>query len=240
MTIDGTEGAVQSSEPEGSTIGCSVCGQGLASRGTCPNRWCRRSDRGFSVVFAVGVHDGALRHAVLRYKYQRELWWAGVFARLFADYLLSHATWFEEFDLLVPAPAYAGPAARRDWDPVGEIAARLRPLVEPLWDTAIGAVAKRAETPAMQGRGWAARQAIASGALRRALVIPAPPVVAGARVLVLDDVLTEGSTLREIARALRRAGARSGGAGAGPTRMAADAARPDPRAVRYAGCPTSW
>jgi predicted amidophosphoribosyltransferase len=32
--------------------------------------------------------------------------------------------------------------------------------------------------------------------------------VAGARVLVLDDVLTDGSTLREVARVLRRAGAR--------------------------------
>jgi predicted amidophosphoribosyltransferase len=32
--------------------------------------------------------------------------------------------------------------------------------------------------------------------------------VAGARILVLDDVLTEGSTLREVARALRHAGAR--------------------------------
>jgi predicted amidophosphoribosyltransferase len=160
------------------------------------------------VVFAVGIHGGALRHAVARYKYQRELWWAGVFARLIADYLSAHATWFEEFDLLVPAPAYRGPRARRDWDPVGEIARRLRPLVEPHWETAVGAVIKRAETPPMQGRAWAARQAIATGPLRRSLTVPAPDRVAGARLLVLDDVLTEGSTLREIARALRRSGAR--------------------------------
>lgn len=60
----------------------------------------------------------------------------------------------------------------------------------------------------MQGRPWTDRQAIASGPLRRSLVVTAPAAVAGARVLVLDDVLTEGSTLREVARALRGAGAR--------------------------------
>ncbi len=109
-------------EFEQSLAGCPVCGQALPQPGPCPNRWCRRADRGFSVVFAVGVHDGALRHAILRYKYRRETWWAGIFARLFADHLRTHATWFEEFDLLVPVPAYTGPRARRDWDPVGEIA----------------------------------------------------------------------------------------------------------------------
>ncbi len=175
--------------------------------GPCANWWCRRADRGFSVVFAVGPHAGALRHAVLRYKYHREVWWAGVFAGLFAEHLRSRATWFEEFDLLIPMPAYVGPHARRDWDPVGEIVARLGGLVYPLWETGVGAVVKRAETPAMGGRPWAERQRIASGPLRRSLLVPAPTRVAGARVLVLDDVLTEGGTLREVARVLRRAGA---------------------------------
>ena len=54
----------------------------------------------------------------------------------------------------------------------------------------------------------AQRQAIACGPLRRALCVAAPGAVAGARVLVLDDVLTDGSTLREVGRVLRRAGAR--------------------------------
>ena len=36
----------------------------------------------------------------------------------------------------------------------------------------------------------------------------APTSPASARILVIDDVLTEGSTLREVARALRGAGAR--------------------------------
>lgn len=160
------------------------------------------------MVFAVGVHEGALRHAILRYKYHRETWWVDVFAGLFSNHLRTHATWFEEFDLVVPVPAYTGAGARRDWDPVGAIAAHLHQQLAPLWDIATGVVAKRMETPAMQGRSWADRQAIATGPLRRSLVVPAPPRVDGARILVLDDVLTEGGTLREVAHVLRRAGAR--------------------------------
>jgi predicted amidophosphoribosyltransferase len=160
------------------------------------------------VAFAVGVHDGALRHAILRYKYRRELWWADVFARLLADHLYTHSSWFEEFDLLVPTPSYLGPSARRSWDPVGEIALRLRGLVHPLWEMAFGAVTKQRETPPMQGRSSADRQLIASGPLRRSLHVAEPQRLARARILVLDDVLTDGSTLREMARALRRSGAR--------------------------------
>jgi predicted amidophosphoribosyltransferase len=160
------------------------------------------------VVFTIGVHEGALRRAILRYKYGGEMWWADVFARLFSDHLRLHATWFEDFDLVVSVPAYSGPGARRNWDPVGAVAERLGVLVAPLWEIQTGAVAKRVETPAMQGRTWTDRQEIATGPLRRSLVVPVPRRVAGARILVLDDVLTEGGTLREMAHVLRRAGAR--------------------------------
>jgi predicted amidophosphoribosyltransferase len=148
-----------------------------------------------------------MRHAIVRFKYRREQWWADVFARLMAELLTREAPWFEEFDLLVPTPSYLGPGARRRWDPVGEIVARLASLVAPAWEVGAGVVVKRHETPAMQGRPWSARQAIAQGPLRDALVVTAPRLVAGARLLVVDDVMTGGSTLREVARALRAAGA---------------------------------
>ena len=187
---------------------CPVCGQLLFGRGRCPNRWCRRPDRAFSVAFAAGRYDGALRGAIVRYKYRRELWWADVFARMVARYLQEHATWFEDFDLIVPVPSYVGAGGRRTWDPVGRIAVALQRLVNPGWEVAPGAVVKWSETPAMQGRDWPSRQAIAVGPLRQSLVVPEPSTVARARILVFDDVLTDGSTLREVARTLRAAGAR--------------------------------
>lgn len=184
---------------------CPVCGQACES-GRCPNRWCRRPDRGFSVVFSVGAHQGALRRAVARYKYRGESSFAGVFAGMIASFVDARASWFEEFDLLTAVPAYRGPRARRGWDPVGLLLHALAGRLA-CWEVVPDAVAKCSETPAMTGRGWSDRQAIARTELRRSLVVPDPSAVRGAQVLVLDDVFTEGSTLREVARALRRAGA---------------------------------
>lgn len=190
---------------------CPVCGLELSwpgARGVCPNRWCRRADRSFSVVFSVGVHQRALRYALLRYKYRGERWWGWQFARMIAGYLEDNATWFEEFHLLGAVPSYTGPGARRSWDPVGHILESVGALAGGGWRVEPRLVTKTVETPAMQGLDWASRQAVAAGPLRDALAVPVPALVSGARVLVLDDVMTEGSTLREVARSLRLAGAR--------------------------------
>jgi predicted amidophosphoribosyltransferase len=159
------------------------------------------------VVFAVGAHRSGWRNALLRYKYRGERWRSQPFAHAVAGHLEAHATWFEEFDLLAAVPSYLGPGASRTWDPVGDILGALQPLLGATWAIAPHAVVKRFETPRMQGQRWSHRQRVATGPLRSSLAIPDPSVVDGARVLVFDDVMTEGSTLREVARALRLAGA---------------------------------
>lgn len=153
------------------------------------------------------MHQGGLRAAITRYKYRGERGLAGVFAASLASYLEAHPAWFEEFDLITAVPAFSGPGARRLWDPVGSILAALASRVGGGWCVAPGAVVKRHETPGMAGRSWAERQVLAAGPLRRSLAVPDRHLVEGRQVLVVDDVLTEGSTLREVARVLRRAGA---------------------------------
>lgn len=129
------------------------------------------------------------------------------FARLVASYLETHSGWFDDFDLIACMPAYVGVGSRRSWDPVGMVVSEMLPLVGTSWVVLPAAVRKRAETAAMSGQGRLGRLATAEGPLRRALVVPDPCVVEGARVLLFDDVFTEGSSLREVARALRAAGA---------------------------------
>jgi predicted amidophosphoribosyltransferase len=187
---------------------CASCGGRKSRAASCPTKWCVRPDRGWSVVFGVGVHTAGLQRAIVRYKYGGERWWAGVFGRLLAGYLDRWAPWFDDFDLLVAMPAYQGPGARRGWDPVREVVAETASLTGPLWPVAWGAVVKRGETTAMSGASWPVRQRRAASELRQVLVVPRPTDVAGARILVIDDVLAEGSTLREVARCLRGAGAR--------------------------------
>jgi predicted amidophosphoribosyltransferase len=186
---------------------CPSCEQVVRAPGPCPTEWCGRADRGWSVVFGAAVHTAGLRRAIVRYKYGGERWWAEVFARILAGYLDRRSPWMDDFDAVVPMPAYTGPGARRLWDPVAEMAAALAALTGPAWSVEAGLVRKVAETRPMSGSSRAERVRIASHQLRPALEVPDPDLVAGARLLVLDDVLAEGSTLREVALALRRAGA---------------------------------
>ncbi len=68
-------------------------------------------------------------------------------------------------------------------------------------------IVKRAPTGRFLGIGVEERRQIAEGELRDALSVPEPERVAGKRVLVLDDVFSEGFSMREMARVLRLAGA---------------------------------
>jgi predicted amidophosphoribosyltransferase len=186
---------------------CGACGRPGRLHRPCANPLCTRADRGWSAVFALGVHRAALRRSIAGYKYRGERWWAGVFARLLAGYLRAHPLWFEEYDVVVPMPAYRGRGARRAWDPVGCLFADLVAIIGSEWDCDDGLIAKVTETPPMSGRTRWERAALAEAALRPALVVPDRRRVAGRRILVVDDVLTEGSSLREVAMALRTAGA---------------------------------
>jgi len=54
---------------------------------------------------------------------------------------------------------------------------------------------------------WKQRKTIAEGPLRAALNVNDAASVAGKRILIVDDVFTEGFTIREVARSLILAGA---------------------------------
>jgi predicted amidophosphoribosyltransferase len=153
------------------------------------------------------VHAGELRGAISGYKYRGQRWRAEGFASMIATHLRTHATWFEDFGTITAVPGFTGPGADRDWDPTGLILDRLIDLVPTGWRVAPRVVAKAKPTPRMQGRSWSERQLIARGPLRDALAVRDPSAVRGERVLVIDDVLTEGSTLHEVARCLVGAGA---------------------------------
>jgi len=185
--------------------GCAACGQSTGE-GRCTNHWCHRSDREWSVIYSAGVYQGSLRRAIVEYKYRHDLSREAGLAHLLVSLLDREHTWFEEYDLLTGMPAYLGPRARRTWDPVGRLVGAMGPVLGSTWQICPSLVIKAGETEAMSGRTQWDRSRIAEGQLRRVLH-PGAVDVAGARILVVDDVFTEGSTLREVARVLRRQGA---------------------------------
>ena len=153
------------------------------------------------------MRTGPMRSAIDGYKYQGGLGWAGIFGRILVGFLSEHRDEFVGYDLITPSPSYVGPGATRAFDHTRRIVEAAQ-IEEPIaWPFAFDLIVKSAVTPAMVPNRWQQRRDIAEGQLRPALTVPDAAAVAGTRILIVDDVFTEGLTIREVARALRCAGA---------------------------------
>lgn len=152
------------------------------------------------------MRTGPLRRAIDRYKVEEKRGWAAIFGRVLVGYLNAHAATFRGYDLIVPSPTFVGDGGRT-FDHTGLVLKRAAREDDGRWPFEAGVVEKTKATTPFRGRTWKQRYAIATQELRPALAVPDPRLVSGKRILVYDDVYTEGLTLREVARSLREAGA---------------------------------
>lgn len=106
-----------------------------------------------------------------------------------------------EYDLISWVPLSKKRRRERDYDQAGLIAAS---MAEALGERAVSTLEKIRDTPAQSGLDdFDRRRANVLGAYR----CVDPALVKDKRVLLVDDVLTSGSTVSECARVLRMAGA---------------------------------
>jgi ComF family protein len=141
----------------------------------------------------------AVRTAFHRYKFTGRRDHAPVYGALMAQCVTDRLA--GRYDLLTYVPLSARSRRRRGYDQVRLLGRELsRRLDLPLTDTLV----KTRATQAQSGlRDDGARRANVLGAYQTRKDAP----VAGKRVLLVDDVVTTGSTLSECARTLRTAGA---------------------------------
>lgn len=185
---------------------CPVCRDELGTDGACPNTVCNLPDREFSRIYTVSEEPEAMWELIWRFKYDEDKTCADELGRRLVAYLDENREELARFDLITTGALYVGPQALRLWDHlrlVLEAAGRIGPQ----WPFAYDVLTKAVPTGRFLGIDVESRRRIAEGELRTALAVPEPQRVAGRRVLVLDDVYSEGFSLREMARALRRAGA---------------------------------
>ena len=185
---------------------CALCGQVLDGGRRCANTVCTLDDPHFSRIYTVSDRPDEMWNAIWSYKYGEERAWAGVLARILVGFLEAHRDDLARYDLITTGAIYVGPRAQRLWDYlrlVVDAAAREGPD----WPFAPGLIAKSQPTGRFLGIDPEARRRIAEGELRAALSVPEPDRVAGRRILVFDDVYSEGFSLREMARVLLGAGA---------------------------------
>ena len=184
---------------------CAFCREPLVD-GVCPNTVCRLPDRAFSQIYTVSEDAEEMWQLIYRYKYGEEKQLADELGRRLVAYLRAHRAELQRFDLFTTVALYIGPDAPRLWDYLQlfvDAAAR----IDGGWPFETEVITKVQPTGRFLGIGVDERRTIAEGELRSALRVPAPDRVEGKRILVIDDAYSEGFSLREMARALRRAGA---------------------------------
>jgi len=170
----------------------------LDSHGRCS--LCRRGVRGFDAAWCYGAYEGVLRELVHLYKYGR----IQTLARPLGVLLTAALPGDEQFDLIVPVPLHW----RRQWQ-------RGFNQSELLAREIARARGVSMERPLKRTRATQT-QAGLSNTERRRNVVAAFVVrwgsyggrrIQGKRVLLIDDVMTTGSTASSCASALKRAGA---------------------------------
>lgn len=190
---------LQAPEPLSAEYFCSSCrtpfqnGFPLDSEGRCA--LCRNGLRGFDAAYCFGAYENTLRKLIQIFKYGKVRTLAGPLG----DFLAAALPRDESFDLVTPVPLHWWRQWERGFNQSELLAATLRrhcgiPLVR--------ALRRTRRTLSQAGLSNTARRKNVAAAFQ------CRAEVRDQRVLLIDDVMTTGSTAAACAAALKRAGAK--------------------------------
>jgi len=164
---------------------------------------CRRAAPLFQRAVAYGAYDGALRDLIHVLKYQRVQPVAAVLGRLLDQALAG--TQLPEPLLVVPVPLFKRKLRERGFNQAEEIArAFVRRRKPGCIQLETSSLARTRQTASQTGLTRHQRRANVRGAF----AVTRPERIVQRNVLVVDDVMTTGTTASECARVLLRAGAK--------------------------------
>ena len=148
---------------------------------------------------AVWYYKDNVRQSLLRYKFSGLRSYGQVFGRFLAMKVLTQK--LDDFDVLTWVPVGPKRLRKRGYDQVELIAQQ---AAQELQCENVRCLRKIKDTPPQSGMPNAAsRRANVLGAY----VVTDPKLVAGKRILLLDDIITTGATAGECARILLTSGA---------------------------------
>lgn len=175
---------------------CAGCAQGLP---WLEGERAKRADDFCTLVVSPLRYDGVVRDSIRRYKFGGRRGYAGAYGKLVAGAVRTHLA--GKYDVISWVPLSDKRRRERGYDQAFLLA---QSAAVNLNDAAVETLRKLRDTEAQSGLEHDER--------RRANVLGAyvctdPELVAGKRILLIDDVITTGSTISECARTLRTAGA---------------------------------
>ena len=180
---------------------CELCARPFATLNSATHvcETCLRHPPPFQRVLALGRHEDPLKTAIHRLKYRNQPGLANVLGQLLGA-CLQAAPDFAPPDMILPVPLHHRRLRQRGYNQALEIARPIsRTLKAPV---ARHGLQRLRPTPPQQGLPLRERQRN----LAKAFACTAP--LTDQRILLLDDVMTTGTTVRECCRTLLAAGAR--------------------------------
>ncbi|HKJ19917.1 MAG TPA: ComF family protein [Woeseiaceae bacterium] len=149
----------------------------------------------FETEVAPLAYEFPVDAAIKALKFQRKLFYAPAFAELLCD---ACALLPDDIDAIVPVPLHWRRRWFRGFNQAHEIG---KPVARYLGLPLVRGVVRRRATPSQSGLNAHDR----ARNLRGAFVVRRP--IAHRHLLIIDDVITTGATVRQLCRALRVAGA---------------------------------
>jgi ComF family protein len=187
---------------------CEICGEGMAALArpaeihTCDA--CREARPQFEKACAFGSYDGELRELIHLLKYEQVTpagsVLGGMLAAAIAKLEIAGPL------LIVPVPLHSSKRRQRRFNQAEVIArAALKRMVMPGAELATNVLLRQRATVSQIGLTRPQRAENIRGAFR----VQHLEKIAGRSILLIDDVLTTGTTASECARVLRKAGAKT-------------------------------
>jgi ComF family protein len=177
--------------------GCEACGMPLQATDMSTCAVCLAQPPRIARTRAAVAYDDLSRGVAIRLKYGRKVALARTMARYMAPLIDTSA----DGCLLVPVPLHR---SRLWWRGFNQAALVARELSRRLQiDADPFALRRTKRTPPLKGMSPLQRRKAVAGAFR----VADESRVAGKRIILVDDVLTTGSTAEACARMLRKAGA---------------------------------
>ena len=187
---------------------CVQCGerllpaQLLMGDGHCQG--CRDFEPKFDRAVSFGEYAGALRGLIHLLKYDKVLPAAPVLGNMLAEAIGQLQGGGEDFwPLIVPVPLHASKRGERGFNQAELIVRAARKRLPERYEIADGLLQRERPTHSQVGLTREERVANMRGAFR----VTDPQRVKGRTVIVVDDVMTTGTTVSECARVLKKAGA---------------------------------
>ena len=177
--------------------GCTTCGLPLEATATDTCGVCLAKPPRIARTRAAVAYGDLSRGLAIRLKYGRKV----AIARTMARYMAPLVANAGDQPLLVPVPLHRSRLWQRGFNQSALVARELASRLSLPADSL--ALRRLKRTPPLKGMSSAQRRKTVAGAFK----VADRSKVAGRTIILIDDVLTTGSTAEACARALQRAGA---------------------------------